>query len=216
MAAKLRSGVFISFEGGEGAGKTTAIAAASHKLEAMGIRHRVTREPGGCQLGNALRQIVLDPAHAGMCAQSEALIMFAARAQHIVETIRPALAAGEWVISDRYTDASFAYQSGGRGLPRAMLDDLERWATFDLKPDCTILLDVAVDEGLRRVAQRGASDRMERESVAFFERVREAYLQRAAAEPARFRVIAAHRPAEHVAADVEAVLTQLAEAWRAR
>lgn len=209
-----KPGLFVTFEGGEGAGKSTAIGAASALLGNLQVRHRVTREPGGTPLGSALRQLVLDPRHNGMCAQAEVLIMFASRAQHVVETIKPALAGGEWVVSDRFTDASYAYQGGGRGLPMEQLVELERWAAFGLKPDLTILLDVPVDEGLRRVAQRGNSDRMERETMAFFERVRDAYRARAAADPARFRVIDATQPLAAVVARVERELGTMVQQWR--
>jgi dTMP kinase len=208
-------GLFISFEGGEGAGKSTVMTAAGTLLGQSGIAHRVTREPGGSALGEALRALVLDPRHAGTCRESVVLMMFAARAQHVVETIEPALAAGQWVVSDRFTDASFAYQGGGRGLSTEILDQLERWAAFGLRPDRTFLLDVPVTEGLRRVASRGGeADRMERESAAFFERVRAAYLARAQADPQRFRVVDATRPLAEVVAAVEAELGALLGQWR--
>ncbi|HQX23639.1 MAG TPA: dTMP kinase [Pseudomonadota bacterium] len=210
-----RRGLFISFEGGEGAGKSTVMTAAGSLLAQAGLSHRVTREPGGCPLAEALRALVLDPRHAGTCREAEVLMMFAARAQHVVETIEPALAAGHWVVSDRFTDASFAYQGGGRGIPAAILEQLEGWAAFGLRPDRTFLLDVPVAEGLRRIAGRGEADRMERESAAFFERVRAAYLARAQAEPHRFRVIDATRPLEAVVAAVESELQALVRDWRA-
>ena len=210
-----RRGLFISFEGGEGAGKSTVMTAAGSLLAQAGLSHRVTREPGGCPLAEALRALVLDPRHAGTCREAEVLMMFAARAQHVVETIEPALAAGHWVVSDRFTDASFAYQGGGRGIPAAILEQLEGWAAFGLRPDRTFLLDVPVAEGLRRIAGRGEADRMERERAAFFERVRAAYLARAQAEPHRFRVIDATRPLEAVVAAVESELQALLRDWRA-
>lgn len=211
-----RRGLFISFEGGEGAGKSTVMTAAGSLLAQAGLSHRVTREPGGCPLAEALRALVLDPRHAGTCREAEVLMMFAARAQHVVETIEPALAAGQWVVSDRFTDASFAYQGGGRGIPAAILEQLEGWAAFGLRPDRTFLLDVPVEEGLRRIAGRaGEADRMERESASFFERVRAAYLARAQAEPHRFRVIDATRPLEAVVAAVESELQALVRDWRA-
>ena len=210
-----RRGLFISFEGGEGAGKSTVMGASANLLQQAGVAHRMTREPGGCPLGEALRALVLDPRHAGTCREAEVLMMFAARAQHVVETIEPALAAGHWVVSDRFTDASFAYQGGGRGLPAAILEQLEGWAAFGLRPDRTFLRDVPVAEGLRRIAGRGEADRMERESAAFFERVRAAYLARAQAEPHRFRVIDATRPLEAVVAAVESELQALLRDWRA-
>ena len=210
-----RRGLFISFEGGEGAGKSTVMTAAGSLLAQAGLSHHVTREPGGCPLAEALRALVLDPRHAGTCREAEVRMMFAARAQHVVETIEPALAAGHWVVSDRFTDASFAYQGGGRGIPAAILEQLEGWAAFGLRPDRTFLLDVPVAEGLRRIAGRGEADRMERESAAFFERVRAAYLARAQAEPHRFRVIDATRPLEAVVAAVESELQALLRDWRA-
>jgi dTMP kinase len=210
-----RRGLFISFEGGEGAGKSTVMTAAGALLAQAGLSHRVTREPGGSPLGEALRALVLDPRHAGTCREAEVLMMFAARAQHVVETIEPALASGQWVVSDRFTDASFAYQGGGRGIPAAVLEQLEGWAAFGLRPDRTFLLDVPVAEGLRRIAGRGGeADRMERETAEFFERVRAAYLVRAQAEPGRFRVIDATRPLEAVVAAVESELRALVRAWR--
>jgi dTMP kinase len=212
----MRTGLFITLEGGEGAGKSTVLAAIRHCLQEAGVPCRLTREPGGTPLGEALRGLVLDPQYAGLGAETEVLMMFASRAHLIGSLVRPALAAGEWVVSDRFTDASFAYQGGGRGVPRTVLDDLERWAAFGLKPDRTYLLDVAVDEGMRRVAGRGAGqDRMERESHDFFERVRRAYLERAAAEPERIEVIDASRPAAEVAARVTASLQALVARWRA-
>lgn len=210
----MRPGVFVSIEGGEGAGKSSVIAAVRATLEARGIPYRMTREPGGTPLAEALRALVLDPANAGLTPEAEVLMMFAARAQHVAEVIRPTLAAGTWVLSDRYTDASFAYQGGGRGVSVAALEWLERFATAGLRPDRTILLDVAVDEGRRRVARRGEDrDRMEREDDDFFDRVRRAYLERAAADPGRFRIVDAGRPLDRVVADVVAELERLATEW---
>jgi dTMP kinase len=182
------SGRFITLEGGEGAGKSTVLAALQARLAGHGIEVVVTREPGGTALGEAVRGLVLDPARGGMCAESELLLMFAARAQHVREVIAPALEAGRWVLSDRYTDASYAYQGGGRGQPIARIAELEAWAA-PLRPDLTLLLDLPVADGLARAGARGQADRIEREATDFFERVREAYRARAAAEPARFCVI---------------------------
>lgn len=210
----MKPGVFVSLEGGEGAGKSSVIAAARATLDARGIPYRMTREPGGTPLAEALRALVLDPVHAGLTREAEVLMMFAARAQHVAEVIRPTLAAGTWVLSDRYTDASFAYQGGGRGVPVAALEWLERFAADGLRPDRTILLDVDVDEGRRRVASRGEDrDRMEREDDDFFDRVRRAYLARAAGDPGRFRVVDASRPLERVVGDVVEELERLATDW---
>lgn len=191
-------GRLITIEGGEGAGKSTLIAALLERLRAHSIDVVATREPGGCALGEALRAIVLDPDRPDLCAESELLLMFAARAQLVREVIRPALARGAWVLSDRFTDASYAYQGGGRGQPHARITDLERWAAGALQPDLTLLLDLPVSEGRARAAGRDAADRIERENDGFFERVRDAYRARALAEPERFRVIDAGAPVEVV------------------
>ena len=208
-------GRFISFEGGEGAGKSTVLGAVHALLDRRGIAHLATREPGGTPLGEAVRALVLDPAHPATCPEAEALLMFASRAQHVVEAIEPALAAGTWVVSDRFTDASYAYQGGGRGVPRARIEALEQWAAFGLVPDHTFLLDVPVDEGLRRIAGRGHADRMEREDVAFFERVRAAYLERARTDPARFVVVDATQPLDAVVAGVLARIEAIVAEARA-
>lgn len=209
------SGRFITLEGGEGAGKSTVLAALQARLSAHGIEVVVTREPGGTALGEALRGLVLDPARGGMCAESELLLMFAARAQHVREVIAPALAAGRWVLSDRYTDASYAYQGGGRGQPFARIAELEAWAA-PLRPDLTLLLDLPVADGLARAGARGEADRIEREATDFFERVREAYRARAAAEPARFRVIDSSAAVDVVReAACAAIDAYVARAWAA-
>ena len=193
------SGRLITLEGGEGAGKSTVMDAVRERLEARGIRVIVTREPGGTVLGEAVREIVLDPARRNISAESELLLMFAARAQLVRELIRPALDAGQWVLSDRFTDASYAYQGAGRGQPESRIAELERWAAL-LKPDLTLLLDLPIADGLARASGRGKADRIELENSDFFERVRAAYRARAAAEPARFRIIDATRSLDEVRA----------------
>jgi dTMP kinase len=201
-------GRLITLEGGEGAGKSTVIAALAQMLRERGIAFRQTREPGGTALGETIRSVLLDPAVRNVRAETELLLVFAARAQHVGEVIEPALAAGEWVLCDRFTDASFAYQGGGRGLDEEIIDGLERWAVRR-KPDLTLLLDVPVQTGLQRARSRGGRfDRIESENEAFFERVRAAYRARAASEPQRFRVIDAMQPAEVVA---HAACTALAD-----
>lgn len=182
------NGKFITLEGGEGAGKSTVLDALRARLEHHGIAVEVTREPGGTPFGEAVRTLVLDPSQRELCAESELLLMFAARAQLVRERIRPALDAGRWVLSDRFTDASYAYQGGGRGQPAARIADLENWAAGIL-PDLTLLLDLPVAEGLARAGARSAADRIESEAADFFERVRATYRARAALEPDRFRVI---------------------------
>jgi dTMP kinase len=209
-----RQGRFISLEGGEGAGKSTLLAGLREHLTQQGVSLLQTREPGGTPLGEAIRALVLDPAHATLSAESELLLMFASRAQLVRERIAPALAAGQWVLCDRYVDASYAYQGGGRGQPSARIAELERWACDGVKPDLTLLLDLPVSTGRARAASRGAADRIEVEADAFFERVRHAYRERARAEPQRFRVIDASLPPEQVLAAAIAGMAHLFEASR--
>jgi dTMP kinase len=203
------SGRLITLEGGEGAGKTTVIAALAARLREHGIALRQAREPGGTVVGEAIRGVLLDPSLRGMAAQTELLLVFAARAQLVRELIEPALARGEWVLCDRFTDASYAYQGGGRGLDAALIAELERWAA-GRKPDLTFLLDLPVGDGLARARARGGdSDRIELEPERFFERVRQAYRTRAAQDPARWRVIDASRSQAEVAASACSAL----DAW---
>lgn len=202
------SGFFISLEGGEGAGKSTVIAAMRDVLGARGYEVVQTREPGGTAAGEAIRALLLDPANT-LAAETELLLMFASRAQLVRELVQPALQRGAVVLADRFTDASFAYQGGGRGIDAGCIADLERWAA-GIKPDLTVLLDVGVAQGLARARSRGGEpDRIEREQDSFFERVRASYLARAAAEPGRFRVIDASQPVDVVVANV----TQALSAW---
>lgn len=199
-------GVFISIEGGEGAGKSTVMAALSEALAASGREVVLTREPGGTPEGEAIRGLLLDPGN-HLLPETELLLMFASRAQLVRQLIAPALARGAAVVADRFTDASFAYQGGGRGLDMGRIAELERWAA-GIKPDLTFLLDVGVAEGLARARSRGGEpDRIERERGDFFERVRATYLARAAAEPARFRVIDAGQPVDEVRRAVLAALS---------
>lgn len=201
------TGLFITLEGGEGAGKSTVLAALREALQATGREVVLAREPGGTPEGEAIRHLLLDPGNQ-FGPEAELLLMFAARAQLVRRVVRPALARGAVVLCDRFTDASFAYQGGGRGLPMDRIASLERWAA-GLRPDLTFLLDVGVAEGLARARARGGEpDRIEREREDFFERVRATYLARAAAEPARFRVVDAGRPAGDVRAGVLRALAE--------
>jgi len=200
----------VTLEGGEGAGKTTVLGALRAALERDGHDVVCTREPGGTPLAEQIRALLLDPAHEPPAPETELLLMFAARAQHVRETIAPALARGAWVISDRFTDSSYAYQGGGRGLDPAFIAELER-RVVGIQPGLTLLLDLGVGEGRARAHGRdGSADRIEREQDVFFERVRAAYRMRATAEPDRIRVLDATRPAEVVAAEAVAALN----AWR--
>jgi dTMP kinase len=199
-------GRFITVEGVEGAGKSTHLATIRSWIEQRAIDLVVTREPGGTELGERVRALLLDPAYQGMTDLAELLLVFAARAEHIARIIEPALAAGRWVLSDRFTDASYAYQGGGREMGPGPVATLETLVQGTLRPDLTLLLDVPPATGLARIGHRGPADRFERESLAFFERVRAAYLARAATAPARYRVVDTDQPLETVAADIEQAL----------
>jgi dTMP kinase len=205
----VQRGKFISLEGGEGAGKSTLLAGLRDYLESNCVGLTQAREPGGTRVGEAVRAIVLDPQQHELAAETELLLMFASRAQLVREVIEPALSAGRWVLCDRYADASYAYQGGGRGQPWERIAALERWACAGLKPDITLLLDLPVATGRARAAGRGDADRIEVEADAFFERVRVSYRQRAAAEPERFRVIDASQPAAVVLQAATAALSAL-------
>ena len=201
---------FVTFEGVEGVGKSTQVALARDALVAAGIEVVTTREPGGTPLAERLRALVLDHGSEPVTPAAELLIMYAARAQHTANLIRPALAAGRYVLCDRYADASYAYQGGGRGVPDAQIAPLAALAQDGLLPDLTLLLDAPVAIALARARSRaGAGDRIEAETVAFFERVRAKYLARARAEPERFRVLDATRPAAQIAAEAATLLLAL-------
>lgn len=193
-----KRGRFITVEGVEGAGKSTHIDAMRAHLESRGVTVRVTREPGGAPFSESLRELLLDPANLGMDADTELLLVFAARAEHLAKVIRPALTAGDWVLCDRFTDATYAYQGGGRGIDPARIAVLENWVQGDLRPDLVIVLDIDPEAGLARAASRGDKDRFEREEAAFFSRVRENYLERAKAAPDRYRIIDAGAAQESV------------------
>jgi dTMP kinase len=185
-------GKFITLEGIDGAGKSTHVAWLADFFRQRGIAARVTREPGGTGLGEQLRQVLLDPKSA-MHAETEAMLMFAARREHLDKVIEPALAAGEWVVCDRFTDATFAYQGGGRGVDWQRLLQLEQWVQRGLQPDLTLLLDLAPGLGRQRARGARSADRFEQERDDFYGRVREAYLRRAREAPARIHVLDASR-----------------------
>lgn len=202
-------GLFITLEGGEGAGKSTNLAFIRQWLQRQGQQVVVTREPGGTEIGERVRDILLHSRQLHITAECEMLLMFAARYEHIARVIRPALAAGKVVLCDRFTDATYAYQGGGRGLAPERIAAVETWVQGDLRPDLTLLLDVPVEAGRVRAGQRGDPDRFEREDDDFFTRVREAYLARAAREPERLRVIDASRPLEQVERQIAGVLAEV-------
>lgn len=195
-------GRFITVEGIEGAGKSTQMEVIGEFLGARNIPVVMTREPGGTHLGEAVRELLLNPDNHGMATDAELLLVFAARAEHLHKVIRPALESGDWVLSDRFTDATYAYQGGGRGIAQARIGALEEWVQGSLRPDLTLLLDVPVEAGMARIEKRGRPDRFERENREFFQRIRDNYLQRATAEPRRFRRIDAGAPLVQVSREV--------------
>jgi dTMP kinase len=190
-----KKGKFITLEGMDGAGKSTHIPSIIAALKARGLEVVSTREPGGTPLGEQLRALLL---HENMHPETETLLMFAARREHIAQVIAPALARGAYVVSDRFTDASFAYQSGAKGVDAAKMRLLETWVQNDLQPDLTLLFDVPVAVSLARLAEARTPDKFERENADFFEKLRRSYLARAAENPARFRVIDANQSLEKV------------------
>jgi dTMP kinase len=209
-----RRGALVSLEGGEGAGKTTVLGALRARLEARGHAVVGTREPGGTPAGEALRALLLDPAQP-LVPNAELLLMFASRAQLVETLVEPALARGDMVLADRFTDASFAYQGGGRGLPTGLIAELERSVVRRL-PDFTLLLDLDVQAGLARARARGApADRIEAEQDAFFERVRAAYRARAASQPGRIHIVDASQPVDAVVRDACAALDAFLDRWAA-
>lgn len=201
---------FIILEGSEGAGKSTNLQFIADWLQQRSQQVLTTREPGGTEIGEAIRGILLDTRFTEMTPETELLLMFAARNQHIQQKIRPALEAGQWVISDRFTDASYAYQGGARGLPFERIEQIEQWVQQGFQPDLVFVFDLPVEVGMERVRQRGAAtDRFEQEQMAFFERVRQAYLLRAAQHPERYCVLDASQPLAVVQQQIVERLQQL-------
>lgn len=204
----MNRGLFITLEGGDGAGKTTSLAFVRTFLEQAGKEVIVTREPGGTPLGEKIRTLLLQ-GRDDMHADTELLLMFAARAEHLARVVLPALAAGAYVVCDRFTDATYAYQGGGRGVSAKRISALEDWVQHGLRPDLSLLLDIPIDKGLKRAGQRSAPDRFERETLDFFERVRMSYLAIAAKEPQRVKVIDAGRDIPDVERQLRSVLETL-------
>lgn len=202
-------GLFVTLEGPEGAGKSTNREYLADRLRARGLDVVLTREPGGTPLAERIRDLLLTPADEPMAVDTELLLVFAARAQHLAQVIRPALARGAVVLCDRFTDATYAYQGGGRGLPLERIAQLETFVQGDLRPDLTLIFDLPVEVGLARAAARGRLDRFEQEGMRFFEAVRCAYLRRAEAAPSRYRVLDAGQPLSAVQRDVEALIPEL-------
>jgi dTMP kinase len=206
------TGKFITVEGIEGVGKSTNIAHIRRLIEAAGIDVVMTREPGGTPLGEAIRGLLLDPRYTGMSPECELQLMFAARAEHLGKVILPALEQGQWVLCDRFTDATYAYQGGGRGIDIGKIARLEQWVQGDFRPNLTVLLDVPVAVGLARAGNRGILDRFELEQIGFFERVRQAYLDLAARHDGRYRVIDANQPLAGVQRQLDEALRPFVDA----
>ena len=200
------TGKFITLEGMDGAGKSTHISNIIQILQAQGHEVISTREPGGTALGEKLRELLL---HENMHPETETLLMFAARREHIDRVISPALVKGAYVLSDRFTDATYAYQCGAKGVPASKIQLLEQWVQSDIQPDITLLFDVPVEVSLDRLATARSPDKFERENAEFFTRIRHAYLQRAIENPARFRVIDANKPLEEVKKSVEDIILSI-------
>ena len=210
MSAKAQRGRFITLEGVEGAGKSTQLVALMEELAKRGVDALATREPGGTPAAEAIRSLLLDPAHRSLGKDAEALLVFAARAEHIEKVIGPALERGIWVVSDRFTDASFAYQGAGREIGSRRIAVLEEWVQGGLRPDLTLVLDLPVSEGRARIRKRRA-DRFEQEDDAFFERIRAAYLERARAVPERYCIVDASASPARAAAAVRRAVSRLME-----
>ncbi len=201
-------GQLITLEGSEGCGKTTNIEYLQRLLSEQGIDVVQTREPGGTSLGEKVRELLLGNHGHPIGIDAELLLMYAARAQHMQEVIYPQLESGRWVLCDRFIDASYAYQGGGRGVAQQRIDMLDEWVLGSFRPQLTLYLDIPVEQGLERAGQRGELDRFEQEQQEFFERVRGAYLMRAEQEPQRFRVIDASQPLEQVQLQIHNVVME--------
>ena len=199
-------GKFITVEGGEGAGKSSNLTFIQSLIEDAGIEVVFTREPGGTQLGEELRELLLGHKHTGMSDDTELMLMFAARSEHLHQKIIPALEQGKWVLCDRFTDATYAYQGGGRQIDKQRIAQLENWVQGDLRPNLTLLLDLPVETGLARAKSRSEPDRFESEKIQFFENVRNAYLEIAHSQPDRVKIIDASQTLENVQKQIESLM----------
>lgn len=209
MSDSTQGGLFITFEGVEGAGKTTNIEFIAKQIEKTGQEFVLTREPGGTQVGEAIREILLSKNLPEMHHDTELMLMFAARAEHVQRVILPALNAGKWVLCDRFTDASYAYQGGGRGIDISRIAALENWVQGDLRPDVTFLFDLDADTGMARVRSRGETDRFEQQHIDFFNKVRQQYLSMAEANPQSYKIVNAQHDLETVQNQISLMLAEL-------
>jgi dTMP kinase len=204
----MKAGKFITVEGVEGVGKTTNIAFIKHWLDQHGVEHITTREPGGTPLAESIRELLLSRRNEVVDENAELLMMFAARAQHLAKVIMPALNSGKWVLCDRFTDATYAYQGGGRGVSMEKIALLENLVQGTLRPDMTLVLDIPVSQGLERARNRSEPDRFEQEKLAFFEKVRSCYLSRTKSVPQQYRVIDASQSLSNVQLDIQRALVE--------
>ena len=209
MNNAVKQGQFITVEGTEGVGKSTNMAFIERWLKDAGKELVITREPGGTDLGEKLRAVLLDAKEQSMCDDTELLLMFAARAQHLQEIILPALDAGKWVLCDRFTDSTYAYQGGGRGISMDRIAQLEQWVQGDRRPDMTLILDLPIDIGLERAGKRSAPDRFELEKHDFFNKVRDTFLARAEENPQRYAVIDASPSIDKVQQSIQTILEKM-------
>ncbi len=210
----MKKGLFITLEGGEGAGKSSNLGFIETWLRQAGKNPLMTREPGGTRAGEEIREILLHGKDLLLTAEAEMLLMFAARAEHLQQVVRPALAQGRIVVCDRFTDATYAYQGGGRGLPAERIAVIEQWVQGDLRPDLTLLFDVPVEIGLQRANRRSTPDRFERENIQFFERVRHIYLERARVEAGRIRILDASKSPAEVEQQLGQILDEVVHGQR--
>ncbi|MCK5881532.1 MAG: dTMP kinase [Sinobacterium sp.] len=215
MSVKKNKGLFLVLEGGEGVGKTTNMAFIQSYLKQANIKFQHSREPGGTPLAEKIRELILTKHSENVSNMTELLLMFAARAQHIQVKINPVLDSGEWLVCDRFTDATYAYQGGGRGFDKQLIEQLEQLVQQDLRPDCTIILDAPVEVGFARASARAELDRMESESVNFHQAVRASYLERAKQMPEKYAVINADQPLDNVQAAIKIELDRLIEKYHA-
>lgn len=207
-------GYFITLEGIEGAGKSTSVQFLAEYLRSKGVDFTLTREPGGTEIAEKIRRVLLEHNQEPMHPDTEMLLYFAGRAQHLNQVILPSLQRGQWVICDRFTDTSYAYQGGGRGIPQEKIAALEQWVQGDLRPDYTLLFDVAVSTGLNRIKKNRVLDRFEVEKESFFKKVRDCYLERAHKEPKRFHIIDANQAPQEVAAQIKDFLEIITDSRR--
>ena len=210
-----KRGLFISIEGVEGVGKSTNIRFVEQMLDEAGVEFVTTREPGGTPIAEKIRGLLLDKQNGEMTNKAELLLVFASRAQHVEELIEPTLASGRWIITDRFTDSTYAYQGGGRGASTAEIEEIENFSIQSFQPDITLLLDLETDIGLDRAGKRGELDRFESETVQFFEQVRSTFLNRAGQFPDRFLIIDASVPLEDVQHAIREQLAPIISAWSA-